>query len=52
LVPVDIALRARHAYKIKKKGEWLRIATDVTSMMDSDNVSHLPKLGKTRETSL
>ena len=46
LVPVDIALRSRLAYKAQKKGEWLRIATEMNSMIDSDNVPHLPKLGK------
>lgn len=46
LVPVDIAIRSRLAYKKQKKGEWLRIATNMTSMIDSDNVPHLPKLGK------
>ena len=46
LVPVDVALRTRLAYKIQKKGEWLRIATDMKSMIDSDNVPHLPKLGR------
>lgn len=46
LVPIDIALRARLIYKNQKKGEWLRIATEMRSMIDSDNVPHLPKLGK------
>tara|TARA_B110000444_G_C18830062_1_gene592671 strand:+ start:772 stop:1254 length:483 start_codon:yes stop_codon:yes gene_type:complete len=46
LVPIDIALRARLVYKNQKKGEWLRIATEMKSMVDSDNVPHLPKLGK------
>jgi hypothetical protein len=46
LVPVDIALRVRLFYKNQKKGEWLRIATDMKSMIDSDNVPHLPKLGR------
>ena len=46
LVPVDVALRTRLKYKNQKKGEWLRIATDMNSMIDSDNVPHLPKLGK------
>lgn len=46
LVPVDIALRVRLKYKNQKKGEWLRIATNMNSMIDSDNVPHLPKLGK------
>ena len=27
------------------KGEWLRIAVPFRSMIDSDNVPHLPKLG-------
>jgi len=46
LVPVDVALRSRLIYKNQKKGEWLRIATDMRSMIDSDGVQHLPKLGK------
>ena len=46
LVPVDVALRLRLVYKIQKKGEWLRIAIGMKSMIDSDNVPHLPKLGK------
>ena len=46
LVPPDIALRARFIYKEQKKGEWLRFATPLKSMVDSDNVPHLPKLGK------
>jgi hypothetical protein len=46
LVPVDVALRLRLCYNLQKKGEWLRIATNMTSMIDSDNVPHLPKLGK------
>ena len=46
LVPVDVALRSRLLYKNQKKGEWLRIATEMKSMVDSDGVPHLPKLGK------
>ena len=46
LVPIDIALRTRLVYKNQKNGEWLRIATEMKSMIDSDNVPHLPKLGK------
>ena len=46
LVPPDIALQARLVYKDQKKGEWLRFATPIKSMIDSDNVPHLPKLGK------
>lgn len=45
-VPPDIALRARLFYKEQKKGEWLRFATPMNSMIDSDNVPHLPKHGK------
>ena len=33
-------------YKDQKKGEWLRFAVPMRSMIDSDNVPHLPKLGK------
>ena len=46
LVSPDIALRTRLIYKEQKKGEWLRFATPLKSMIDSDNVPHLPKLGK------
>jgi len=46
LVPPDIALRARLEYKEQKKGEWLRFATPMNSMIDTDNIPHLPKLGK------
>ena len=46
LVSPDIDLRARLLYKDQKKGEWLRFATPLKSMIDSDNVPHLPKLGK------
>ena len=45
-VPPDIALRARFIYPEQKTGEWLRFATPMKSMIDSDNVPHLPKLGK------
>lgn len=46
LVPVDIAFRLRLSYNNQKNGEWLRIATNMRSMIDSDDVPHLPKLGK------
>tara|TARA_B100000401_G_C52307020_1_gene485458 strand:+ start:13 stop:513 length:501 start_codon:yes stop_codon:yes gene_type:complete len=46
LVPPDIALRTRLIYKEQKTGEWLRFATPLRSMIDSDNVPHLPKLGR------
>jgi hypothetical protein len=45
-VPPDIALIARLYYNEQKSGEWLRIATPMKSMIDTDNVPHLPKLGK------
>ena len=32
-------------YKIQPKGEWLRFATPLNSMIDEDGVPHLPKLG-------
>ena len=45
LVQPDVALRARLFYKEQKKGEWLRFATPFKSMIDSDGIPHLPKLG-------
>ena len=45
-VPPDIALRARFFYNEQKTGEWLRFATPMNSLIDSDGVPHLPKLGK------
>ena len=45
-VPPDIAIRTRFFYDEQKTGEWLRFATPMKSMIDSDNVPHLPKLGK------
>lgn len=46
LVDPDIALRSRILYKNQKKGEWLRFATPFNSMLDTDRVPHLPKLGR------
>lgn len=46
LVTLDQALIARVLYKDQKTGEWLRFATPFNSMIDSDGVPHLPKLGK------
>ena len=46
LVSLDHALMARISYKNQKTGEWLRFATPFNSMIDSDGVPHLPKLGK------
>ena len=45
LVSPDVALRARFVYLNQKKGEWLRFATPLNSMIDTDGVPHLPKLG-------
>tara|TARA_B110000285_G_C15138687_1_gene629116 strand:- start:442 stop:918 length:477 start_codon:yes stop_codon:yes gene_type:complete len=41
----ELAIYLRCLYKNQPKGEWLRIAVPFNSMMDSDNVPHLPKLG-------
>ena len=46
LVPPEIALYLRLVYLKQKKGEWVRIATPLNSMIDSDGGPHLPKLGK------
>jgi len=46
LVPPEIAIYTRSLYKEQPTGEWLRFATPLNSMIDSDGVPHLPKLGK------
>jgi len=46
LVPPQIAIYSRLLYKEQPTGEWLRFATPLDSMIDSDGVPHLPKLGK------
>ena len=46
LVPPEIAIYVRSMYKEQPTGEWLRFATQLNSMIDSDGVPHLPKLGK------
>ena len=46
LLQPDIALRTRLLYKEQKTGEWLRFATPFRSLVDTDGVPHLPKLGK------
>mgnify|MGYP005993953953 FL=1 len=46
LVPPVLALRTRLFYKEQKTGEWLRFATPFNSMIDTDKVPHLPKLGR------
>jgi len=46
LVQPELVLIARLKYNEQKTGEWLRFATPFNSLVDSDNVPHLPKLGK------
>jgi hypothetical protein len=46
LVNPILALVSRELYLEQPTGEWLRFATPFDSMIDSDGVSHLPKLGK------
>ena len=46
LVHPAIALYSRNIYTEQKMGEWLRFATPMKSMIDTDGVPHLPKLGK------
>jgi hypothetical protein len=46
LVPPEIAILCRKYYNEQPTGEWLRFATPLDSMEDSDGVPHLPKLGK------
>ncbi|MDB2515079.1 hypothetical protein N9X11_01605 [Candidatus Pelagibacter bacterium] len=46
LVNPLFALICRELYLEQPTGEWLRFATPFNSMIDSDGVSHLPKLGK------
>lgn len=46
LVPPEIAIYSRSIYKDQPTGEWLRFATPLNSMIDSDGVPHLPKIGK------
>ena len=50
LVTPDIAIYSRLLYLDQPKGEWLRFATPFNSMIDSDGVPHLPKLGKALNT--
>lgn len=46
LVPPEIAIYSRTIYNEQPTGEWLRFATPLNSMIDSDGVPHLPKLGR------
>ena len=45
LVDPLIAINSRFYYDEQPKGEWLRFAVPFNSMIDSDGVPHLPKLG-------
>jgi hypothetical protein len=45
LIEPPLAIYLRCLYKNQPKGEWLRIAVPLNSMIDSDGVPHLPKLG-------
>ena len=45
-VPFEYAIYCRFIYDEQPTGEWLRIAVPFSSMIDSDGVPHLPKLGK------
>ena len=45
LIEPPLAIYLRCLYKKQPKGEWLRIAVPLNSMIDSDGVPHLPKLG-------
>lgn len=46
LVAPEIAIFSRKLYNEQPTGEWLRFATPLDTMIDSDGVRHLPKLGK------
>ncbi len=46
LVPPEIAIYSRLIFKNQKVGEWIRFATPLNSMIDTDNVPHLPKFGR------
>ena len=46
LVPPEVAIYCRFLYDEQPTGEWLRFATPMNSMIDSDGVPHLLKLGK------
>jgi hypothetical protein len=45
-VSPEIAILTRLLYDEQPNKEWLRIATPFESMIDSDGIPHLPKLGK------
>jgi len=45
LLAPEYILLARLKYLNQKKGNWIRFATPLNSMIDRDGVPHLPKLG-------
>jgi hypothetical protein len=45
LIRPEIALYSRIFIKQKKLGTWIRFATPLNSMIDSDGIPHLPKIG-------
>ena len=49
LVPPEIAFFSRKLYLEQPTGEWLRFATPLDAMIDSDGVPHLAKLGAALE---
>lgn len=46
LVQPEVAIYTRLIFKKQKVGEWIRFATPLNSMIDTDNVPHLPKFGR------
>ena len=46
LVDPLIAINSRFYYDEQPSGEWLRFAVPFNSMIDSDGIPHLPKLGR------
>ena len=45
LIRPEIALYSRIFIKQKQLGTWIRFATPLNSMIDSDGIPHLPKIG-------
>ena len=50
LVSPEVAIYCRLLYKKQSAGEWLIFATPLKSMIDSDGIPHLPKIGKALNT--
>ncbi len=50
LVSPELAIYSRLLFTQQNVGEWLRFATPLDSMIDTDGVPHLPKLGKALDT--